>query len=144
MGKYSDKIVKTFNAFNGRDFSMLDQFYAQGVLFEDPVTKIEGLAALKKYYAHAYSNVKSIRFDFSQIIEQQNTVAAPWVMTISVEGLNKGAPYKVHGASVLLFDEQDLVISHRDYVDLGEMVYEKLPLQGFVIRKIKNMLSGKS
>lgn len=144
MGKYNDKIVNTFNAFNGRDFSMLDQFYAQDVSFEDPVGKVQGLPALKKYYGHAYANVKSIKFDFSQIIEQGQVVAAPWVMTISVQGLNKGELYQVHGASILVFNEQDLVISHRDYVDLGEMVYERLPLQGFIIRKIKALLSGDS
>lgn len=142
MGKYNDKIVKTFNAFNGRDFSMLDHFYDQEVFFEDPVTKVQGLPALKRYYGHAYENVKSIKFDFLQIIEQGQVVAAPWVMTISVQGLNRGEPYKVHGSSILVFNEQELVISHRDYVDLGEMVYERLPFQGFIIRKIKKLLSG--
>lgn len=144
MGIYSDKILQTFNSFNGRDFSILDTLYAQEVVFEDPVTRVESLAALKKYYGHAYKKVKSIHFDFLQIVEQGTTAVAPWIMTISVQGLNKDQPYKVKGVSILVFNEKGLAISHRDYVDLGEMIYEKLPLQGFVIRKIKQLLAGKN
>ncbi len=34
--------------------------------------------------------------------------------------------------------EKDL---HKDYYDLGEMVYEHVPILGFIIRKIKGKLA---
>lgn len=141
MVSLSDKIQSTFNSFSGTNHSLLDSFYATNVVFEDPVTKVQGLPALKKYYAHAYKNVKSIRFDFSRILEQEKNCTAEWVMTINVRGLNGGEPYQVHGVSLLVFNDEGLVSSHRDYVDLGEMIYERIPVQGFVIKKIKRLLT---
>ncbi len=35
----------------------------------------------------------------------------------------------------------DSIIYHKDYYDLGEMVYEHVPILGFVIKKIKGKLA---
>ena len=37
-------------------------------------------------------------------------------------------------------NEESLAFFHRDYFDLGEMVYERLPGVGWVIKKVKNRL----
>jgi len=138
---YSEKIKTVFNAFDGKDLERLNDFYAQDVVFEDPVDKISGLPALKKYYTHAYKNVISIRFDFADIINQDNAYAAPWTMHMKVRGLNGGEEYAVKGLSQMVFNDKGLVVYHRDYVDLGAMVYERLPLFGAVIRKLKKLLA---
>ncbi|HDY7901818.1 TPA: nuclear transport factor 2 family protein, partial [Vibrio vulnificus] len=51
----------------------------------------------------------------------------------------KGACVEVKGVSHLKF-EAGKVIYHRDYFDLGEMLYENLPLLGGIIRAIKQRL----
>lgn len=136
-----NKIKNTFNAFDGKNLENLDDFYADSVAFEDPVTKIKGLKNLKKYYSHAYKNVKSIKFEFSEIFNEGGTYGAAWEMHLSVKGLNGGREYTVPGFSRIKFNKKNLVIEHRDYVDLGDMVYERLPLQGLVISLIKKMLT---
>jgi hypothetical protein len=35
----------------------------------------------------------------------------------------------------------DIIIYHKDYYDLGEMVYEHVPILGFIIKKIKGKLA---
>jgi hypothetical protein len=98
------------------------------------------LAALKSYYAHAYSRVVSIRFDFETISNQGPDYFAPWQMSLKVRGLNQGNEYVVSGISHLKFKSDGLVIAHRDYLDLGEMIYERLPVQGLIIRGLKKLL----
>lgn len=140
MTDFKRKIRKNFNDFNGKNLEILNSFYAADVTFVDPVTELSGLDALKKYYQHAYKNVLEIRFDFSDLIQEGNQVVAVWVMQLAAKGLNKGQAFPVHGSSLMRFNAQGLVEYHRDYVDMGEMIYEKLPLQGFVIQQVKKML----
>lgn len=139
--EYKNKIKKAFNSFNGKNMESLDSFYAPEVHFIDPVVELRGLESLKKYYEHTYENVKSIRFEFSDTIEEGTRVGAPWTMHLTVDRLNGGKEYSVPGFSEFNFNKQGLVTYHHDYVDLGAMVYEKLPLQGLVIRGIKSLLA---
>ncbi|MFZ4405098.1 MAG: nuclear transport factor 2 family protein [Pseudobdellovibrionaceae bacterium] len=138
---FKQKITDTFNGFNGLNLDRLDQFYDPKVVFTDPVTQIQGLPNLKKYYTHAYRKVISIRFEFSDILQEGCDYSAPWTMHLAVKGLNAGQEFNVSGLSHLKFNDKGLVVYHRDYVDLGEMVYERLPLLGALIRKLKKLLA---
>ena len=112
------------------------------MVFEDPITRVEGIDALKEYYIHAYGNVKSIRFDFRNIIEAENTYTCEWDMYFQAKMLNFGKEVVVRGLSLLVFDEESSkIIRHRDYLDLGEMVYEQIPGVGSVVRLLKSQLS---
>jgi hypothetical protein len=137
---FKQKIQKAFNEFNGKNLDLLEDFYASDIEFHDPVTKCKGLPQLKKYYAHAYAQVKSIRFDFLDFVIDGNTVAATWEMHLAVKGLNGGKSYAVNGFSHFKFNAKGLVYYHRDYLDLGAMVYERLPVQGAIIKGIKKFL----
>jgi len=44
------------------------------------------------------------------------------------------------GISVIRFDEEDLVVYHRDYFDVGAMVYEHVPVVRFFVRQVKKRL----
>lgn len=137
---YRQKIQSAFNNFTGKNLESLNSFYSSDVLFMDPVVEVKGLERLKGYYSHAYENVKSIRFEFAETIQEGNRIGAAWTMRLSVSRLNGGKEYEVPGYSVFRFNEQGLVDYHRDYVDLGSMVYERLPIQGQIIRGIKSLL----
>ncbi|HEY1079113.1 MAG TPA: nuclear transport factor 2 family protein [Bdellovibrio sp.] len=137
---YKQKIERAFNSFTGKNLDSLNSFYASDVVFIDPVLEVRGLGRLKAYYSHAYENVKSIRFEFTDTIQEGSKVGASWIMHLQVTRLNGGKEYQVPGFSLFKFNEDGLVIFHRDYVDLGAMIYERLPLQGQIIRGIKSLL----
>lgn len=136
---HSKKIISAFNEFDGTNFERLDQFYSSKVHFQDPAVDLQGLDELKGYYRKMYKNVKSIRFDFSNLIELQREVAAQWTMKLQVRGLNSGQPFEVAGSSFFKFDEKGLVAYHRDYVDLSAMIYERIPVVGPVLSAFKNL-----
>ena len=138
--KYTDQIVSNFNNFNGTNLEILDLFYSSDVHFVDPVKNIRGLNELKSYYRHVYKNVRSIRFDFWHFIEHENSVVGEWNMKLRARGLNFGNEFSVAGCSVFKFNGEGLVSEHRDYVDLGKMVYEQIPALGLLISTIKKKL----
>lgn len=137
---HAQKIKKAFDLFDGQNLETLDLFYDKKVHFLDPVVNIKGLAALKKYYSHAYKNLIKIEFDFKNFIVEDFWVSAVWVMTIQVKNINSEKPYEVQGCSQIQFNRQGLVCYHRDYFDLGELIYEKIPVQGNLIRGFKKFL----
>lgn len=138
--KLFQKIDVAFNTFDGSNDSVLDEFYADNIHFVDPVTSTHGLLELKKYYSQAYKNVQSIRFAFTHYVAEGHKVAAQWEMHISIKNLNGGEPFVVNGSSFFTFNDSGKVIEHRDYLDLGELVYEKIPLLGPLTKTIKKRM----
>jgi len=45
----------------------------------------------------------------------------------------------INGGSHLMFSREGLVNYHRDYWDAAEELYEKIPILGWFLRRIKNM-----
>lgn len=133
-------VIDTFNGFKGTNLSYLDFFYNKEVIFIDPTHKIKGLDELKNYYQRIYKNVDFIQFEFIHFIENKSYLSAEWTMTLKVGPLNFGKAFKVQGASFFEFNEENLVVFHRDYFDLGEMLYEKIPGFGSLVKAIRSRL----
>jgi limonene-1,2-epoxide hydrolase len=137
----SQRIVEAFNGLSMDTMDQLGDFYAQDVVFEDPLGRIEGLARLRAYYEGMYKNVQAIRFDFTNEVVQGDTHVAVWTMTMEVKGLNRGRPVVVDGNSVIRFDAESKVVYHRDYFDVGAMVYEHVPVVKTLVKAIKKRLA---
>lgn len=140
MDAQKAQIINTFNALNKDNMEILDGFYHPEVVFEDPLGRIEGLPALKAYYKGLYKNVQAIRFDFTGHLSEGDTHVAVWTMHMVAPGLNRGREVVLDGNSVLRFGEEGLVAYHRDYFDVGAMVYEHVPVVGFLVRQVKSRL----
>lgn len=139
---YKKLIIDSFNAYDGSNPEVLDELYDTEVIFQDPLAKTKGIKELKSYYKHAYDPVRFIEFDFKEIHESGHTFTCEWHMTLKAPPLNFSRKFKVRGVSVLTFSEKsNKVIKHHDYLDIGDMVYEKIPLVGSLIKQIKKRLS---
>ncbi len=140
----AEKVSWSFNALNKNNVSeVVDEFYHEDIEFSDPVEKIKGRDGIKKYYSDMYRNVKDIKFNFSEMVSQGDTVVGIWVMTLRTDSLNDGEPFQVEGNSVIRFKDGKAVY-HRDYFDMGAMIYEKIPVVGWMVRKIKSKLQLES
>lgn len=137
-----ERIEKAFNTLRADNLHILDNFYHPELTFTDPVGSLTGLKAMKDYYRTMYENVQDIKFHFHHMVEEDNNIMVTWTMDLRADGLNGGEMVKVAGVSHVVFDERtNLVISHRDYFDMGEFVYETVPILGSIIRYIKKKLS---
>ncbi len=132
-------VVEVYQKLDKHNLHLLEEVYHPDVVFEDAAHRLEGRTALYDYFQSLYTNV--IRCDF--VIAEQQQVGdigfLTWTMELLHPKLQNGAPILVHGASHLKFS-QGQVIYHRDYFDLGEMLYENLPLLGAVIKIVKQRL----
>lgn len=139
VGERSERIRASFNNFRAGNKDVLKELYHPKVVFEDPVGRHDGLEALTKYYDGMYENVTDIHFEFKPDAIDGERHLATWVMTLKASGLNGGEAVIVPGVSEIVFDPAtNLVIYHRDYFDMGQMIYEQVPVLGALIRFIKN------
>lgn len=137
----SEKIRLLFQSLNRHKIDELDAFYAPHIRFIDPAGETQGIGSLKAYMRRMYDNVIAIRFDFEQEFVDGDHHIFMWTMYLTSKNLNKKQSYSITGSSVFHFDPQtNLVDFHRDYFDLGELIYEKIPVLGALISPIKKWL----
>lgn len=135
-----ETFLMVYRKLNAQNVHLLEQIYSADISFIDPAHKIEGLVALKRYFSELYQNVSSVSFSFTHHQQRENEAYIQWRMTLRHPRLNSNREIIVPGASYLNFNEMDKVCYHRDYFDLGTMLYEQLPLLGRIIKRIKRSL----
>lgn len=133
-------IKDVFTRLRADNLDILDSFYDPRVQFLDPLGLHDGRDSVKEYYRNLYKNVTSISFDYTDSLSADNNHLLVWTMNLVAPAMDGGKPVVVHGNSVIKFNEQDLVIYHRDYFDMGEFVYERVPILRWVIAKVKTRL----
>ncbi|MDC8455528.1 nuclear transport factor 2 family protein [Marinobacter sp. DS40M6] len=144
MGNHNSSVQETlgrftqlFNNLCAGNMAELSSVYSENVTFTDPFTSVHGIDELTEYFSSAYANVISCGFDFGEPVVNGEDVCIPWVMQLRHKRIRKGNPVAVEGISQLVIRE-GRVLSHRDYFDIGQLLYENLPLLGGVIRWIRN------
>ncbi|MFN2356691.1 MAG: nuclear transport factor 2 family protein [Desulfotignum sp.] len=136
------QFIKTFNRLDKNNLALLDQIYHHEIHFEDPAHTLDGIDSLKQYFSVLYENIQSIHFDFNTHLQSGSQAFMTWTMHYSHPRLAKGRPITVDGCSCLFFAPDGRVIDHRDYFDLGAMVYEHIPVLGNIIQTIKKRLGS--
>lgn len=135
-----DKLVEFYTSLSLDSVEKLDQFYSEDIVFIDPAHQVSGISALKRYFAELLQNTQECRFVINAVNQENNTFFLTWCMVYRHKRINRGREVSVEGISKIVI-ERDLITHHRDYFDLGNMIYEQLPLVGGLIRGVKGRLA---
>jgi ketosteroid isomerase-like protein len=134
--------LENFNQFyqqlDSADLSGLNQVYHPDIEFIDPIHHMKGRQALDKYFKNMMEDLLHCNFEIHQVTEQEQEAFVIWTMHFQHPRLNKSKTIHVDGVSHLKFD--DLVYFHRDYYDVGAMLYEHIPVLGGFVSGIRNRL----
>ena len=130
------KFVDTYQQLSIGNLGLLANVYHQDIVFIDPMHQLTGFDSLKCYFEKLYQQLSYCEFKIEQVIVQDNEAAIYWQMCYQHPRLNSGKVVSVQGSSHVR-GSGDKVIYHRDYLDLGAMLYEQLPLLGRIIRWLK-------
>lgn len=142
--KLITKVTTLYERFDPALIGALDQIYDTDVVFEDPLHRVEGLVALRRYFSGMVHGLQECGFTFNHILEQRGHDDEPdqavllWTMHYRHPKLKGGQRLSLEGSSHLQFRER--VVYHRDYFDAGAMLYEHIPVLGYVIGKLKARL----
>jgi hypothetical protein len=135
------RFVDFYNQLSAQNLGSLTEVYDQQVVFIDPVHKICGLPALEQYFEHAYARLQSCQFEVLSAAGQQHTGFVNWTMRFSHQAIGNGKLISVEGCSALQFNDQGLIVHHRDYYDLTDMVYQHVPVLSWLTAAIKRKMA---
>ena len=99
-------------------------YYDENVFFKDPFNEFNGREKLKKLFIHMFNTLKNPHFVFIDNIENSEGVFLTWDFIFSY----KEKLFKIHGSSHLKLNDQEKIVYHRDYWDVGEEILLKIPL----------------
>lgn len=133
-----DQFKDVYKSLNKDSITSIESIYAPDIVFEDPFHVVHGLDSLKQYFSKMYENVIECKFDFNEVIVDDNKAALFWIMHLSHRKLNNRNIISVPGST--LIHSTSKVTYHRDYFDAGALLYEQVPLLSRIIKLIKGRI----
>lgn len=136
------RFIYLYQVLNKDNLDLLKTVYAEDAVFIDPLHKIEGLNALQAHFLQLYRNLDFCYFD----IQSQETIDDKgflyWTMYYEHPKIAGGKRKSLEGHTLLSWRDNK-VIYHRDYFDMGELLYRNLPLVGQLIKAIDAKAGGR-
>ena len=132
------EIADWFEALTPLSLKSIDSVYDKLSSFRDPFNDIVGIDKIQAIYQHMFDQLVEPRFKVTRIVEQGLESFMAWEFTFQLSGKS----YRIAGCTHFVIDpDTRLVIIHRDYWDAAQELYEKLPVLGWVLQRLRKRLS---
>ena len=136
-----DKFINFFESISQENTVDLKQIYTDDVFFKDPFNEVNGIQHVITIFDHMYHQLDQPRFVVTTHVSQGDQAFLTWDFLFKMKRFNRNEQC-IRGASHIRFAADGRVSFHRDYWDVAEELYEKLPLIGSVMRGLKKMANN--
>ena len=136
-----DKLIHFFESISQENTVDLKQIYTDDVFFKDPFNEVNGIQHVITIFDHMYHQLDQPRFVVTTHVSQGDQAFLTWDFLFKMKRFNRNEQC-IRGASHIRFAADGRVSYHRDYWDVAEELYEKLPLIGSVMRGLKKMANN--
>ena len=134
------RIVVLFEGLTPADLPRLHGFYAEDARFKDPFNEVQGVAAIRAVFEHMYRALAEPHFVVHEAVAEGDQCFLTWDFIFRLRQGDR-REIVVRGASHLLLADDGRIRVHRDYWDVAEELYEKLPLLGALMRWLKRRVN---
>jgi limonene-1,2-epoxide hydrolase len=131
-----ERVRAFFESISPEALQQIDRIYAADAYFKDPFNEVRGIEPIRRIFAHMFEQVDAPRFVVREIVAEGGSAFLTWDFIFRARRLGD-AEQLIHGASHLRFDGDGRVSYHRDYWDVAEELYEKIPFLGGLMRAVK-------
>ncbi|WP_322521778.1 nuclear transport factor 2 family protein [Guyparkeria halophila] len=116
----------------------LETVYANGARFVDPFNEVRGIEAIQAVFAHGFAQCPGMRFLVQARAVDGDCALLRWRMQCdtSSPGLS------IEGMSELKLGGDGRVVEHVDYWDPARQLYERVPVLGWLMRRIRARLAA--
>jgi ketosteroid isomerase-like protein len=136
-----DKLIHFFESISQENTIDLKQIYTDDVFFKDPFNEVNGIQHVIAIFDHMFHQLDQPRFVVTTHVSQGDQAFLTWDFLFKMKRFNRNEQC-IRGASHIRFAADGRVSYHRDYWDVAEELYEKLPLIGSVMRGLKKMANN--
>jgi ketosteroid isomerase-like protein len=130
------RIVQAFEQLAPADLPKLGDLYTTDARFKDPFNEVQGVPAIRAVFEHMYATLDAPRFVIRDVVAQGDQCFLTWDFIFRMRRFNRDEQ-TVRGGSHLKLAADGRISLHRDYWDVAEELYEKLPVVGPLMRWLK-------
>jgi steroid Delta-isomerase len=143
------KITAWFESLTPQTLDAIGEVYAGDAHFKDPFNDVVGIDQIRAIYAHMFENLTNPRFEITQVIVQaeplgQTAVQASFHAFVAwrFKFEWRGQSFDIPGGTRFAINDQGLVTDHVDYWDVAAGLYERLPLIGAVLKRLRKRMAA--
>ncbi|MEC9346874.1 MAG: nuclear transport factor 2 family protein [Pseudomonadota bacterium] len=136
-----DRFVSFFEGMTAADLDRLGEVYADDVHFVDPFSDFRGRDHLRRVLEGMFRQMSGYALEVEDCVADGDAVWLRWTMRGHMRVLGR-EPWVVTGVSIVRFDADGRVAEHIDYWDSGSQFYQRLPLLGRIIARIRRKVAG--
>lgn len=118
----------------------LDELAVSEMRFRDPFNDFAGRDRFKALLRSMYEDLEEPQFKLLDGALGRGTVYLRWTLRFRLRAHKTET--SIDGVSEVHFDDKGLVIAQIDHWDAGSQFYEKLPMLGWFIRRVKRRMEG--
>jgi steroid Delta-isomerase len=131
------RVVEFFELLTPADVARIAEFYRDDARFKDPFNEVQGVSAIEHVFSHMYVALHEPRFAVRDIVAEGDQCFLTWDFLFRFKRFSPTQEQCVRGGSHIVFGDDGRIALHRDYWDVAEELYEKLPAVGTLMRWLK-------
>ena len=135
------RLVEFFGSLRAVDVPRLRMLYREDAFFKDPFNEVHRVDDIEGIFTRMFNDVDHPRFVITGTVLQDKEAFLTWNFHFHLKRWRSDEQC-IRGCSQIRFDDDGLVVFHRDYWDAAEELYEKLPLVGALMRWLKRRAQG--
>jgi hypothetical protein len=118
----------------------VENVYAPNVFFRDGFRELHSAAAIREYMIEGLTAVRSCTFDFHDVASEGGEVYIRWVMNLNLLSDEEDEVSRALGLSHIRLNADGKVIFHQDYWDPTDVLYRRIPVANWMIKKVRERL----
>lgn len=136
-----DKLISFYQTLSPESVSSVTDVYTSDAYFKDPFNEFYGVDQIEEVFRHMYRKLQDPSFTIRGWSGTERDGFVIWDMHFRSRLMRGGGEQTIHGVSHIRFDASGKVSYHRDYWDTGEELYAKLPLLGWLIKRLRRAMA---
>ncbi len=112
------------------------------IRYSDPFNDLSGADAFLRVFHRMFEDCIEPRFTMLDVAAAGPTAYVRWRMTFRPRLWPGSAPWTIEGMSEIRFAADGRVTAHIDHWDAASQVYARLPLLGWMLRRLRRRLSA--
>ncbi len=133
----TERIVRWFETLTPESLTDIGNCYAQDASFKDPFNEVQGVDAIRGVFQHMFRTLEEPHFVVTGRLVDGRQCFLSWEFRFRFQRFDTTTLQTVRGGSHLLLAEDGRIRQHRDYWDVAEELYEKLPVLGHLMRWLR-------
>jgi steroid Delta-isomerase len=135
-----EDIVRYFETITPDSLADMGRVYTEDAYFKDPFNEVKRLEDIRAIFERMFEGLVEPRFEVVNRIVDGDQVMLEWNFTFRVRRWKPETVQLIHGVSHLRLAPDGRIAYHRDYWDVADELYSKLPLIGGLMRFLRSKM----